>query len=318
MRALVLSAPNGMTLRTIDDPLRPEECRVRVRLAGICGTDLQLVRGYAGFSGTPGHEFLGLVETVTREDDRRWIGRRVVGEINVGCGTCEWCARGVKEHCPRRTVLGIRDRPGAFADYLSLPAANLHAIPDSLSDEVAVFVEPTAAACQILTQVPVGPTTRVAVVGDGRMGLIVAQVLRTQGADVIVYGRHARKLSVAQRLGLDTALVSTATPTRTADVAVDVTGRPGGFETAMQLLRPRGTLVLKSTYHGDAPLTLWPVVVNEVSVVGSRCGPFSAAIELLQSGAIDVEPLVSAVLPLEDFAAAFDRARHELKVLLRP
>ncbi|MDP6580239.1 MAG: alcohol dehydrogenase catalytic domain-containing protein [Vicinamibacterales bacterium] len=308
---------SGAHVEHRDIETRAGECRVAIRLAGICGTDLQILEGYAGFSGVPGHEFVGMVETAP-DGDRHWIGKRVVGEINVGCGNCDWCRADTANHCPTRTVLGIVGRAGAFASHLSLPAANFHTVPDTLDDEAAVLVEPTAAACQILTQVDIGPRATVAVVGDGRMALLVGQVLRTTGAEVTLFGKHDRKLQVARQLGLDARRSTDDTPASSFDVSVDVTGRPAGLTRAMELVRPRGTVVMKSTFHGETPMTLWPVIVDEVTLVGSRCGPFADAIALLAGGKVHTRPLLAGTYPLEDFGAAFDTARSKLKVLLRP
>jgi threonine dehydrogenase-like Zn-dependent dehydrogenase len=313
LKALVLDKPGTLAIREVPAPSRDGECLVRVRMAGICGTDLQLLDGYAGFSGIPGHEFVGIVESTSRSEDHAWVGKRVVGEINIGCGRCPWCAAGVKEHCVNRTVVGIRDRDGAFAECLSLPASNLHDVPNSVSDTAAVFVEPIAAACRISEQIAIDDRTRVAVLGDGRMGLLVAQVLKTVTPDVTLLGRHEWKLEVGRELGL-TAGRSEAVP-RGFDVVVDVTGRPEGLQRALELVRPRGTIVLKSTFHGEASMASWPIVVDEVTIVGSRCGPFQPALDLLASGAVRVDPLVSRVAPLEEFASAFADARKLLKVL---
>jgi threonine dehydrogenase-like Zn-dependent dehydrogenase len=306
-----------IALRDVAAPEPIAECRIRVRLAGICGTDLQLTEGYADFRGIPGHEFVGVVETAP-VDDAAWIGKRVVGEINVGCGRCEWCESGVREHCVNRTVVGIRGRDGAFAEMLALPAANLHEIPDTLDDETAVFVEPTAAACRILEQIALDDSARVGVIGDGRMGLIIAQVLRTVTPAVTVIGRHDNKLDLARSLGL-TALLSEASirPAARYDVVVDVTGRPDGIRRAIEIVRPRGTVVMKSTFHGEAALATWPIVVDEVTLVGSRCGPFRRAVDVLASGAVQVKPLISWVTDLDDYQAAFARARSSFKVLFR-
>ena len=300
-----------------DIETRTGECRVAVKLAGICGTDLQMLEGYGEFTGVPGHEFVGLVETAP-DGDRHWIGTRVVGEINAGCGACDWCRAGTANHCPTRTVLGIVGRSGAFASHLSLPAANFHAVPDALDDETAVLVEPTAAACEILTQVDIGPRARVAVVGDGRMALLVGQVIGTTGAEITLFGKHDRKLRVARDLGLDTRRSADETPVSTFDVTVDVTGRPAGLTCAMELVRPRGTVVMKSTFHGETPITLWPAVVDEVTLVGSRCGPFATAIALLADGRVHTAPLLAGTYALEEHVTAFDAARSKLKVLLRP
>jgi alcohol dehydrogenase len=258
------------------------------------------------------------VEAASSPRDAAWIGKRVVGEINVGCGRCEWCATGIREHCVARTVVGIRGRGGAFAELLSLPSANLHEVPDSIDDETAVFVEPTAAACRILEQIDVAGRSRVAVLGDGRMGLLVAQVLRTATPDVIVLGRHDGKLAIGRTLGLMTARADAPLDsTRRFDVVVDATGRPSGLPQAVELVHPRGTVVMKSTFHGDAALASWPIVVNEITLVGSRCGPFRRAIELLASGSVAVGPIVSRVAAMHEFEAAFADARRMLKVLFR-
>jgi alcohol dehydrogenase len=313
MRALVLER-GALALRDVPAPRRAGECLVRVRLAGICGTDLELVDGYADFRGTPGHEFVGVVEGPSRS----WLGRRVVGEINIGCGACRWCRDGVKEHCAARAVLGIRGRDGAFAEYVSVPAANLHVVPDGVPDDAAVFTEPLAAACRIGEQIDLRRTHSAAVLGDGRLGLLVAQVLALAGSRVTVVGRHEPKLAVARALGLEAVTSDAAAAGAAFDIVVEVTGRPSGLEAALGLVRPRGTIVLKSTFHGAAPMPTWPIVVNEVTMIGSRCGPFSRALDLLARGAIQVKPLVTGVYGLEKHEAAFEAARGGLKVLLRP
>ena len=319
MNALVLTSRGGVELKEVPTPERVGECLVRVLMAGICGTDLQMLEGYAGFHGIPGHEFVGVVERADRDADRAWVGTRVVGDINVGCGRCEWCAAGIKEHCVDRSVLGIRGRDGAFAEYLTLPAANLHAVPDGVDDASAVFVEPTAAACRIFEQMTIDDRARVAVLGDGRMGLLVAQVIRTATPHVTVLGRHERKLAIARALGLAAAAADAPIdPGSRYDVVIDVTGRPQGLVRALEIVRPRGTIVMKSTFHGDAAIASWPIVVDEVTIVGSRCGPFKPAIALLASGAVRVAPLVARVARLDEHSSAFDDARRSLKVLLAP
>ncbi len=314
VRALAIDSPGVLRLREVPLPSGAGECLIRVHLAGICGTDLQLLDGYADFHGIPGHEFVGRVESVESRADAAWNGKRVVGEINVGCGTCDWCQIGEKEHCSRRTVVGIRGRDGAFADYVSLPAANLHEVPDAIDDRSAVFVEPLAAACRILEQVDVDEQSRVAVLGDGRLGLLAAQVLRTRARDVVLLGRHEAKMAVARALGVEARPAGADDP-RGFDIVVEATGSPSGLIEAVEIVRPRGIVVMKSTVHGEAPLATWPMVVNEVTLVGSRCGPFAAAIALLASGAVRVEPLVAGVFPLEQHAEAFAAARRGLKVL---
>jgi alcohol dehydrogenase len=276
-----------------------------------------MVKGYAAFTGVPGHEFVGVVEDVTRAGDRHWLGQRVVGDINIGCGACDWCRRGVKEHCDTRQVLGIRARDGAFAEYLTLPACNLHPVPDGVSDTAGVFVEPVAAACRILEQTDIGPSDRVAVLGDGRMGLLIAQVLRTAGASVVLFGRHDERLALARGLDLD-ARPTPAAPCARADrfdVVVDATGASDGLLRSLECVRPRGTIVLKTTVHEAGAMATWPIVVDEITIVGSRCGPFRPALDLLARGEVRVRTLVTRVSTLDDHEAAFRDAAGGLKVL---
>jgi threonine dehydrogenase-like Zn-dependent dehydrogenase len=294
----------------------PGEALIRVSLAGVCHTDVELTRGYYLYAGVLGHEFVGVV--VRSPGHESWEGRRVVGEINATCGTCATCLAGRPTHCERRTVLGIVNRDGAFAEYLALPVRNLHAVPDGVADEVAVFAEPVAAAFEVLAQVPVRAADRVVVFGDGKLGQLVAQVLATTGCALTVVGRHARKLAHLSARGIATTLEPVAA--RSADVAVECSGRPQGIRDALAALRPRGTLVLKSTYAGEAALNLSAVVVDEIAIVGSRCGPFAPAIDALASGAVDVAPLVEARCALADGVEAIARASSPgtLKVLLAP
>ncbi len=294
----------------------PGEVRIRTLLAGICNTDLEILRGYAGFRGVPGHEFVG---TVDEASDPSLLGQRVVGEINAGCGSCETCLAGREHHCPHRTALGIRGRDGALAEYFSLPRANLHRVPDTISDEDAVFVEPLAAACRILEQVHVGPSQRVVVLGDGKLGLLVAQVLALTGSRLLVVGRHPEKLAILARRGIETR-VEGQEPQGSADLVVECTGQPGGLAAARRLLRPEGTLVLKSTYHGPVEVDFSDMVVDEIRVVGSRCGPFAPALRMLAQGLVDVSSLVEAEYPLDQAQAAFEHAGRKgaLKILLRP
>jgi threonine dehydrogenase-like Zn-dependent dehydrogenase len=319
MRAVVLDADGTLSLRDRPKPVAGDECVVRVIAAGICGTDLELLRGYAGFSGVPGHEFVGVVEE-SGPADSAWIGRRVVGEITVGCGACGGCRAAGRGHCDVRTVTGIRGRDGAFAEYLSLPSSNLHSIPPSLDDMTAVFVEPTAAACRVVEQVRIEAGICAAVVGAGRLGLLVAQVLREHGAQLTVVVRSERGRAIASALGFETAIVDSAHASlaRRFDVVVDTSGQPAGFAAATTLVRPRGTLVVKSTFHGETPVSFSSLVVDEIAVIGSRCGPFQRAIELLSGGRVDVKPLVAGVYALEQWSEAFDRARQGLKVMLVP
>jgi threonine dehydrogenase-like Zn-dependent dehydrogenase len=293
----------------------PGEALIRTRLAGICNTDLEIMRGYLGFTGVLGHEFVG--EVAHADDAPELVGRRVVGEINAYCGACPTCRRGDPTHCPNRTTLGIDRRDGTMADYFTLPLNLLYPVPPGIPDEWAVFTEPLAAACEIIEQVAIRPTDRVVVLGDGKLGLLVAQVLGLTGCDLLAVGRHPDKLAILERRGIRTRMAVEAI-THGADVVVEATGRPEGFAAARAWVRPRGTLVLKSTFHGDVSLDLSMVVVDEITMVGSRCGPFPAALRLLEGRLVDVESLIHEVSPLADGLAAFERAaaRDVIKVLL--
>ncbi|HWS86277.1 MAG TPA: alcohol dehydrogenase catalytic domain-containing protein [Pyrinomonadaceae bacterium] len=312
---------NQLSLADVGVPGREGEALVRVRVAGVCNTDLEIVRGYAGFEGTLGHEFVGEVERAPGAPELE--GRRVVGEINAGCGRCQLCRAGDARHCPARTVLGIVGRDGAFAEYLQLPVTNLLPVPDEVPDERAVFTEPLAAACAVVERARVEPETRVAVVGDGKLGLLCAQALKAAtGAGVTLVGRHDNKLEIVRGRGVR-AVRSDELPAsfeRAFDVTVEASGSPAGFETALKLLKPRGTLVLKSTFHGATELNLAPVVVDEVCIVGSRCGRFKPALELLRRGAVETDALITDEFPLSEGPRAFERAAEPgvLKVLLRP
>ncbi len=291
--------------------------RIRVIAAGICSTDLELQRGYYGFHGTPGHEFIG---EVVAAEDTYWVGKRVAGEINLACGHCDWCDRGLGRHCPTRSVLGIVDHPGAFQEFITLPLRNLHVVPDSISNEQAVFIEPLAAACEILDQVRIAKRERVAVLGDGKLGLLIALVLRAHGADVLLLGRHREKLAIANVAGITTELVPKKLPERAFPFVVDATGSAEGLRAAIAMCEPRGTVVMKSTVHGLVPVDTAPAIVNEVTLVGSRCGRFEPAVKLLASNKVRVGDLISEEFALSDAPKAFKRAatRGVLKVLLRP
>jgi threonine dehydrogenase-like Zn-dependent dehydrogenase len=316
MRALWLE---GRALRLRDDvPLPsppPGEALVRVRVAGVCNTDLELVRGYYPFTGVPGHEFVGVVEEA--EGAPEWVSRRVVGEINAACGACPTCLAGRRTHCERRTVLGIVARDGAFATHLRLPVANLHAVPDGVPDEAAVFTEPTAAALELQEQVRVSPDDRVVVVGAGKLGNLVAQTLAATGCRLLVVGRSPRPLALLAARGIETTTAE-AVLRRRADLAVECTGNPEGLEVARRAVRPRGTIVLKSTYHGTAAIDMAPFVVDEITLVGSRCGPFAPALSALVRGDVDPRPLVAARYPLAEAVLAFEHAARPgtLKVLV--
>ncbi len=315
MRALFLDGSHLSLRRDYPEPdPAPGESVVRVTTAGICGTDLELVRGYMGYRGVPGHEFVGVV---SRSSDPALIGKRVAGEINASCGRCEWCAADLGRHCPERTVLGILGRDGAFADYLALPDRNLCQLPESIPDDLAVFVEPVAAACEIFEQVTLGADERILVLGDGRLGAIVAMVLRARSYVPVVGGHHPEKLAALARLGLRTEAEGNLRPG--FDCVIDCTGNPAGFTRALALVRPRGRIILKSTAAEDRALNLAPVVISEISIIGSRCGRFGPAIEALAEGKIDPRPLISTRYPIGDALAAFEAARNPLnfKVLLQ-
>ena len=311
----------GLRVAEVAAPSREGEARVRVTLAGVCNTDLEIARGYAGFQGTLGHEFVGVVESAPGAPEL--VGRRVVGEINAGCGACELCLAGDSRHCPARTVLGIVGRDGAFAEVLQLPAVNLLPVPDDVPDERAVFTEPLAAAFGIAERVSIGVDARVAVIGDGKLGLLCAQALKVlTGANVTLVGRHQSKLDIARRRGVETLTTDelTSSHARAFDVTVEASGSPGGFETALKLLRPRGALVLKSTFQGTTELNAAPVVVDEISIIGSRCGRFAPALELLASDRVEVDALVHEEFSLSEGVRALERAAAPgvLKVLIRP
>jgi alcohol dehydrogenase len=306
-----------LSLREVAMPQRaPGEALIKVLLAGICGTDREILKGYSGFRGIPGHEFVGRVVECR---DQQWIGRRVVGEINLACNHCPWCAKGLGRHCPNRTVLGIVNRPGVFAEYVTLPVANLHHVPDEISDQAATFTEPVAAAAEILEQMTIPPGTPVAIIGDGRLGLLAAQVLKHAAAAVTLVGRHGWKLELARAWGVkvlsegDGELAQSSFP-----VTVDATGSPRGIREALRLVEPRGTLVMKSTFHGAADFDATKLVVDEVTLLGSRCGVFAPALELLRHEYVTVQHLITKTFPLEHGIEAFDFLDHTsaLKVLL--
>jgi threonine dehydrogenase-like Zn-dependent dehydrogenase len=314
VRALWLEDRKLTVRDDVPDPEPPPgEALVRVSHAGICNTDIELTRGYYPFTGVPGHEFVGVVE----RGPEGLAGRRVVGEINAVCGRCRACTGGRRTHCERRTVLGLVRRNGAFAEYLTLPAENLHPVPETVSTEAAVFTEPLAAALEIQEQVPIGRNDRVVVVGDGKLGQLVAQTLARTGCSLTVVGRHDAKLALLAARGIATGRAD-AVPPGSCDVAVECTGNPEGFGVAQRALRPRGTLVLKSTYAGALTLDAAAVVVHELTLVGSRCGPFAPALRLLAEGRVAVEPMIHARYPLHQAPAAFAHAQRPgvLKVLV--
>ena len=332
--------------------LRPNWALIKVRLAGICNTDVEILRGYHDLRGIPGHEFVGEVIKVgdgghstpaIKREQSRWIGRRVTGDINVSCSAygykplCEFCLRGLKTHCARRTVLGIVNHDGAFAEYLTLPTENLHEVPTTVPDEQSVFVEPLAAACQILDQIDVKKFNAAAVLGDGKLAQLIARVLKTEIPRVVMYGKHETKLGLVNATGSGgtekvprKARVETQKVSGTdADLkkvkenfalVVEATGSPTGLALAQQITEPRGSLVLKSTFHGARPIETWPIVVKEITVVGSRCGPFAKAIRLLREPKVDPRPLITRTFPLDEAPAAIAYAQEKdvMKVLLKP
>jgi len=306
-------------LRYLTDYLVPEpgenEALIRVTCAGICNTDLEIVKGYMNFRGVPGHEFVGVVE---RCGNKALEGKRVVGEINLSCGNCPYCKSGLRNHCYNRSVLWILGKDGVFADYVTLPTENLHLVPDSVPDEEAVFVEPLAAAFEILEQVKIGPGDRVCVLGDGKLGLLVAQVVSLTGCALVVGGRHKEKLSILERRGIETRLSSDITE-RVFDCVIDCTGSPSGIEAAMKLVRPKGTIVLKTTVAKRDNIDMNAIVIDEITLVGSRCGPFEPAIQALEMKTVDVIHLISRTFPLSEGVEAFNFASGKgiLKVLLK-
>ena len=314
MNALRFDETSGLHLVDIDVPRPNGEALVKVSLAGICSTDIQITRGYAGFSGTLGHEFVGIVES---SPHRNQIGQRVVGEINAGCRVCDRCLQGDARHCLKRTVLGIHGRDGALADYLMLPAGNLLEVPDTVSDRDAVFCEPLAAACQILDQVTIEPTDRVAVIGDGKLGQLIARVLATTSSNLILIGKHKEKLELARAVGIKTDVSGEP---RSFDYVIEASGSPRGLSCAIELVRAQGTIILKSTFHEEVKLESWRIVVDEIRLIGSRCGRFAPALELLSIGRVKPAGLISAEFPLSQGLRAMELAATPgtLKVLVTP
>ncbi|MDZ7271259.1 MAG: alcohol dehydrogenase catalytic domain-containing protein [candidate division KSB1 bacterium] len=313
MKALVME--KSLRLTELERPaLQEGEALVRVLRAGICNTDMEIVRGYMGFEGVLGHEFVGVVEQC---QDTRWLNKRVVAEINVGCGKCRYCQRGLSRHCPNRTVVGIQGRSGVFAEYVALPTANLIEVPSTISDLEAVWVEPLAASAEILAQVHIQPEDRVAIIGDGKLAALVAQVLRLIGCALIVVGKHQPKLATLSQLGIPTTLRNNL-PKRSYSLVVEASGSPSGLDLALQLVEPRGTVVVKSTYAERPTMDLSHIVVDEITLVGSRCGPFDTAIRLLRQKLVQVEPLVTQTFPFSQALEAFTFAQqdHVLKVQL--
>jgi len=315
MRAIWLE-DNKISLREISLARAPKEALVKIRKAGICSTDLELVKGYYPYTGVIGHEFVG---EVVEADDLSWVGQRVVGEINVVCGQCEQCIHARSTHCENRSVLGIVNRDGTFAEFTQLPVANLHRVPDSVSDEMAVFTEPLAAALEIQDQIQIKPSDRVLLIGAGRLGQLIAQSLALTSCDLRVVARHAHQQDLLKRRGIRLISEEDILPWRW-DVVVEATGSPSGFSLARRAIRPRGTMVLKSTYTGEISVNVSSMVVDEIHLVGSRCGPFAPALRLMESKQVDPTVLIMEEFKLNDALKAFEHAAQAgvLKVLVEP
>ena len=316
MKATCFDGKNMIYDNNFPDP-KPGDALVRVNLAGICGTDLEILDGYMAYNGILGHEFVGTVE---KSENSELIGKRVVGEINAGCGACDFCQNGMDRHCPNRTVLGILKRNGAFAEFLSLPEKNLHVIPDSITDEQAVFVEPLAAAFEIKEQVTLQPQWSVAVVGDGRLAQLIIQVLKLTCPNITCFGKHKSKLVSLINVGIKIKIGIEKPDEKSFDLVVEATGSNSGFADTMKLIKPRGTVILKSTIASRENLDLTPTVVNEITLIGSRCGLFKPAIDALATGVVSVDHMIDSTFPLEKFSEAIEHARKPdtLKVFLKP
>jgi len=309
---MALYYDKNLKLKKVPTPRVAGEVRVKVRYAGVCRTDLEIIKGYMNFKGIPGHEFTGIAL------NGKWKGERVSGEINVGCGRCDWCLKGLERHCPERTVLGIKDRNGSFAEYLTLPEKNLHRIPDSLPDEITVFTEPVAAALEIHEQVNIKPNSKIAIIGDGRLAQLIARVLLLTGCRIFVFGKHKKKMKLFVDMDL-VVIPSFSLINDKFETVIECSGREEGLYKAIEIVEPRGTIIIKSTYNGTVQLDLSLLVINEVELIGSRCGPFGPALKLLKDGLIDVEPLIMHTFPLSKGLEAFHLAQKPgiLKVLLK-
>lgn len=294
------------------------EALIKITMTGICNTDYEITKGYMGYNGILGHEFVGEVVEIN-SDDKSLLNKRVVGEINLGCNNCEWCAKKLARHCPNRSTLGILNKDGCFGEYLTMPLENLLEVPQNVSDEEAVFVEPLAAACEIIEQKHIQPTDKVAVLGDGKLGLLIALTLNAFGCDVVLIGKHQNKLDIAKAQKIKTQLLQDTKIEPNYDIVVEATGSVSGFETSVALTKPRGTLVLKSTIATGKELNLAPIVINEITVLGSRCGQFAPALRILEQGKIDVKPLISKIYDFDDAIEAFEanKQKDTIKILMR-
>ncbi len=322
MKAVVFNDKEGLTLKNNYSKPVPQkgEALIRVSLAGICNTDAEIIKGYMGYNGILGHEFVGVVEEVN-DEDKSLIGKRVVAEISYGCDSpeCPWCAVKNYRHCPERHTLGIWRKDGCFAEYLTMPVNVLFEVPDNVTDEQAVFVEPLAAACEITEQLHIEPTHKVVVLGDGKLGLTTALTLNAQNLDVTLIGKHQNKLDIAKKQGVKTLLLSESESMNNFDVVVEATGSVSGFETSLNLVKPRGVLVLKSTIATGKELNLAPIVINEITVLGSRCGQFAPALRLLKNNRIDFTPFISKIYPVDNAIEGFEanKEKDSIKILLK-
>jgi len=320
MKAVVFDKELKMDINHAKPVPQKDEALIKVSLAGICNTDYEITKGYMGYVGILGHEFVGVVEEVNGED-KSWIGKRVVAEISYGCDNpnCEWCAKKNYRHCPDRHTLGIWRKDGCFAEYVTMPTKVLFEVPENVTDEQAVFVEPLAAACEISEQLHIEPTQKVVVLGDGKLGLTTALALHSQNLDVLLVGKHQNKLDIAKNQGVKTKLLSDLKIENAYDVVVEATGTASGFETSMALTKPRGILVLKSTVATGKELNLAPIVINEITVLGSRCGQFLPALRLLENNRIDFKPFISGIYPVDKAIEAFEanKSKETIKVLIK-
>lgn len=312
-------------LKLVEDYKKPElkkgEVLIKTRMSGICNTDLEITKGYMGYKGVLGHEFVGDVVEVYDDCNKNWIGKRVVGEINCGCNNDSWCAKGLARHCPNRQTLGIWQKDGCFSEYFTLPVENILEVPQSLSDEEATFVEPVAAAMEITEQLHIKPKDKVALLGDGKLGLCIALVLNALNVDLIHIGKHENKLEISRKAGVKTKLLKDLkdSDNKSFDIVIEATGSTGGFETSLALTKPRGVLVLKSTIAAKEGLNLAPVVIDEITVLGSRCGQFEPALRLMGAKKLDIKPLISEIYPIDKALEAFEKNKQKdiLKILLK-
>ncbi len=318
MKAVVFDNELKLDVNYKKPEVKSGEALVKVTLAGICNTDLEITKGYMGYKGVLGHEFVGIVEEVNGPD-KTLIGKRVVGEINFGCEKCEWCKKGLQRHCPNRSTLGIWQQDGCFAEYVIIPITNIIEVPESVSDEQAVFVEPLAAALEILEQLHIKPYEKVLVLGDGKLGLTTAIALKSSGLDVTLIGKHQNKLDIAKDQGVKTKLLQETKITQEYDIVVEATGSITGFETSISSVKPRGTLVLKSTIAASKEFNFAPIVINEITVLGSRCGQFVPAMRYLEEKKIDFTPFISSIVKIDNAIEGFEKNKQKdsLKVLIK-